>query len=371
MEKITRLKPKWLALRMMPRRIIASVFIIHWISMYTVQAQNRERIDQILATYQGENAGASLLIIQDGSVLTQRSYGYADLEQRERVTPETNFRLASVTKQFTAACILQLIDQGKLALTTSLTEVFPGFPDYGARITVKHLLNHTSGLPDYEDYVADTAFHPQIKDRGVLDIVMGLDSGYFAPGSQFRYSNSGYALLALMVETYGGLPFADYLQQHLFEPLGMDNTLAHEQGKTTVPHRAYGYTWTGNDWKRSDQSATSAVLGDGGIYSNVLDLFKWDQALYTDRILPTHLIEEAFTYNRLIDGDTVQYGYGWHLTQNADGEEVVYHTGSSTSFRNIFYRVPTRHFSIILLTNRDQPEEEAMLTLAERIAATF
>src|SRR5690606_21672180 len=139
-------------------------------------------------------------------------------------------------------------------------------------------------------------------------------------------------------------------QKHIFNPLGMSATLAHEAGKTTVPVRAYGYAQADGQWERKDQSATSAVLGDGGIYSNVVDLYKWDQALYTDKLLPQGLLDASFAYHHLSNGDTVKYGYGWHLKHNDRGEQVVYHTGSSTSFRNVFYRVPARQFSIILLT---------------------
>jgi len=195
-----------------------------------------------------------------------------------------------------------------------------------------------------------------------------LDSGYFAPGTQYRYSNSAYALLALMVEKYSGQPYGAYLQQHIFSPLGMDATLAHEAGKTTVTTRAYGYAQREGVWERRDQSSTSAVLGDGGIYSSLNDLFKWDQALYAGTVLPRHLIAQSFAYHQLASGDTVLYGYGWHLKENELGDQVVYHTGSSTSFRNVFYRVPSQRFSISLLTNRNQPAEANMVTLAERIA---
>lgn len=331
-------------------------------------AQDTAAIDRILAAYQGESPGASLLIVKDGKIALQRTYGLAETQTGRKVKANTNFRLASVTKQFTATCILQLIHQGRLTLATTLTDAFPEFPAYGSSITVQHLLTHTSGIPDYEDFVADTAFSPQIKDRGVLEILMKLDTAYFPPGTQYRYSNSAYALLALMVERYSGQSFGVYLQEHIFGPLGMASTLAHEDGKTTVPSRAYGYNMVNGSWERRDQSSTSAVLGDGGIYSNVIDMFRWDQALYTGKVLPRQWIEAAFAYNRTVNGDTVNYGYGWHLKQNAQGEQVVYHTGSSTSFRNIFYRVPSRGFSIVLLTNRNQPREEDMLTLAERIA---
>ncbi|MFC3198713.1 serine hydrolase domain-containing protein [Parapedobacter deserti] len=331
-------------------------------------SQDVRAIDRILAAYGGESPGASLLIVRDGQVLLQRHYGYADLENKQPVSAATNFRLASVSKQFTAACILQLVHQGKLDLSTTIPEAFPEFPAYGNAVTVKHLLTHTSGIPDYEDYVADTAFNPQIKDSGVLDILIQLDSGYFAPGTQHRYSNSGYALLALMVEHYSSQSFAAYLREHIFIPLGMTSTVAHEAEKTTVPARAFGYSLLNGQWKRRDQSATSAVLGDGGIYSNVMDLAIWDQALYGEDVLPAHWINESFACHKLANGDNVPYGYGWHLKKTNSGEQVVYHTGSSTSFRNIFYRIPSRRFSIILLTNRNQPQEEDMLTLAEQVA---
>ncbi len=351
---------------MIRTRIIFTLMFLP-VVWWPVMAQNVKAIDDVLLAYQGDNPGASLLIIKNGKILLQRNYGYANLEQAEPVTAVSNFRLASVSKQFTAACVLQLVERGALSLGTTLTEAFPGFPDYGAVVTVKHLLTHTSGIPDYEDYVADTAFNPQIKDQGVFDILAKLDSGYFSPGTAFRYSNSAYALLALMVERYGRQPFATYLQEHIFGPLGMGSTVAHEEGKTTVANRAYGHAKDNGHWKQKDQSSTSAVLGDGGIYSNVMDLFKWDQALYTGSVLPKHWISEAFAYHELADGTPVNYGYGWHLKHNEKDEAVVYHTGSTTSFRNIYYRIPSQHFSIMLLTNRNQPVEESMLTLAERI----
>lgn len=335
--------------------------------MRPAAAQDVAAIDRVLAAYQGDNPGAALLIIKDGAVVFERCYGYANRERDEKVTAATNFRLASVSKQFTATCILQLIDAGKLTLHTTLTQVFPGFPAYGADVTVAHLLTHTSGIPDYEDDVADTAFHPQIKDQGVLDILMQHSRGYFAPGTQYRYSNSAYALLALIVEKYSGQPYGAYLQQHIFGPLGMEGTLAYEAGKTTVATRAYGYAHEQGLWERRDQSSTSAVLGDGGIYSSLNDLFKWDQALYAGTVLPQHVIAQSFAYHQLANGDTVHYGYGWHLKKNQHGEQIVYHTGSSTSFRNVFYRIPSKRFSLILLTNRNQPAEADMVTLAERI----
>ncbi len=335
-------------------------------STLPLAAQNTEAIDRIMVPYEG-SPGASLLIINNGNVVLQRQYGYANLETNEKVAAATNFRLASVSKQFTATCILQLIDAGKLSLHTTLHEVFPDFPPYGHAVTVEHLLTHTSGIPDYEDYVADTAFNPQIKDRGVLDILAQLGEGYFVPGTQFRYSNSAYALLALIVEKYGEMPYPAYLKRHIFDPLGMQNTVAHEAGKTTVANRAFGYAADGEIWKQHDQSSTSAVLGDGGIYSNVDDLYHWDQALHAGTVLPLSLILQSVANHRLADGSAVNYGYGWHLKKDSKDRQAVYHTGSSMSFRNIFYRIPSIGLSVIVLTNRNQPAEAEMVPLAEAI----
>lgn len=330
-------------------------------------SQNLTRIDEIMTQYQGEVPGASLMIIRDGKKILTRSYGYANLEKKVPVSSQQNFRLASVTKQFTATAILQLVHRGKLSLQSNLAEIFPEFPAYGKGITVQHLLTHTSGIADYEDYVADTAMNPQIMDKGVLDIVMKLDTVYFNPGEKYRYSNTAYALLALMVEKYSGLSFDGYLQQFIFRPLDMKQTLAYINGVNEVKHRAYGYTQQDGQWKLKDQSSTSAVLGDGGIYSSVEDLYKWDQSLYANKILPAELKQEAFAYHRLNNGDTVHYGFGWHLKKSPTGKQVIYHTGSTSSFRNIIYRIPSEKTTIILLTNRNFPLEEDMIGLAERI----
>lgn len=354
----------------MKRFVTFTLIIIQ--AVQTIMAQEITSIDSILINYQGDRTpGASLMIIKNGKPVYTKSYGFADLENKIPVEPASNFRLASVTKQFTATGILQLMQKGKLNLEETLTQVFPGFPAYGKNITIRHLLNHTSGLPDYENYVEDTAFNPQIKDQGVLEILMKTDTTYFEPGTKYQYSNSAYALLALIIEKYSGFSFADYLKQNIFDPLDMNSTVAYEKGISNVKNRAYGYSRQNDVWILKDQSSTSAVLGDGGIYSNVEDLFKWDQSLYSGKILPLYLIQQATSYNTLNNGDTVHYGFGWHLKKNKRNEQVVYHTGSTTSFRNIFYRIPGKQFSVILLTNRNKPLEEDMVGLAEKIMAAF
>jgi CubicO group peptidase (beta-lactamase class C family) len=221
------------------------------------------------------------MVIKNGEIIFQKGYGLANIELKQPVIETTNFRLASVTKQFTAMSILLLIERGKLKYNTALKEIFPDFPEFGSKINIKHLLQHTSGLIDYEDLIHDSVTI-QLKDKDVLELMMKTNSTYFEPGSQHKYSNSGYALLALTVEKISGKPFRDFLYDNIFKPLEMENTIAFENNINEVTNRAYGYTITENGIDLTDQSITSAVLGDGGIYSSLNDLYLWDQSLYTE-----------------------------------------------------------------------------------------
>ena len=237
-----------------------------------------DQVDVLMQRYQGSVPGVSLLVLRNGKAVVRRSYGFADLERRVAATPQTNYRLASVTKQFTAASVLLLAQQGKLSMSDRLKRWLPSLPPALDSVTIKHLLTHTSGIVDYEDLIPDSAT-TQVHDLDVLHLLESKDSTYFKPGTNYRYSNSGYALLALIVERASGKRFAAFLHDRIFASLGMNNTVAYEEGFSIVANRAYGYTMKDSAWVRKDQSVTSAVLGDGGIYSSIDDLAKWDAAL--------------------------------------------------------------------------------------------
>ncbi|MGH8187400.1 MAG: serine hydrolase domain-containing protein, partial [Steroidobacteraceae bacterium] len=237
------------------------------------------RIDALMRDYEGQVPGASVLVVRESVPLVRSSYGLADLEQRTPAMPATNYRLASVTKQFTAAAILLLAEDGRLTLDDGVRKWLPTLPDAAQAVTIRQLLTHTSGLIDYEDVIPES-FSGQLKDADVLRLLASQDRTYFAPGTSYRYSNSGYALLALIVERTSDLSFAAFLRKRIFMPLGMGNTVAYEDGQSTVVNRAFGYSSSGGAWTRTDQSQTSAVLGDGGIYSSIDDLARWDAALY-------------------------------------------------------------------------------------------
>ena len=306
-------------------------------------------MDALMQRYQGEAPGAAVAVIRDG-VATNHVYGYAELERRERITSATNFRLASVTKQFTAAAILLLVEDGKLSLDESLRARFPSLPAATASITIRHLLTHTSGLIDYEDVIPESLTR-QLHDSDVLSLLESQDRTYFAPGTSYRYSNSAYALLALIVSQISGNSFAQFLKSRIFRPLHMDNTVAFEDGISTVSHRAYGYTENNGTWQRTDQSQTSAVLGDGGIYSSLDDLAKWDAALYDERLLKRGSLEAAFAPATKTDDPNIDYGFGWRITG-----ETLWHSGETMGFRNVIVRYPRRRLTVIVLTNRNEPE---------------
>jgi CubicO group peptidase (beta-lactamase class C family) len=310
------------------------------------------KIDGLFADFNHPNApGASVTVIQSGEVLLAKGYGLANLEEKIPCTPETNFRLASLTKQFTAMSILILADRKKLSLDEPLTAFFPEFPSYGKQITVRHLLGHTSGLLDYEDLIPEGTTIP-VLDRDVLRLLLKQDRTYFPPGSKFRYSNSGYSLLSLIVEVRSGTPFELFLKKNIFEPLKMNHSLAYEQGFAIIPDRAYGYSASGQGFTRTDQSLTSSVLGDGGIYTSVSELFKWDQSLYTTKLVSAKWLKLAFTPGTLpTDFPNSHYGFGWYIG-NYRGLKEVWHYGETCGFTTRIARLPEKKFTLVILTNR-------------------
>ncbi|HKT88145.1 MAG TPA: serine hydrolase domain-containing protein [Candidatus Sulfotelmatobacter sp.] len=331
------------------------------------------QIDSIFVPLKSSNApGAAVLVVHDGQIVFRHGYGVTDLRTLHPITPETDFRLASFTKQFTAACIMLLVRDGKLRYNETLTDIFPEFPAYGRRITVRNLLNHTSGLPDYEDILTKQYPNtpddkiPQIHDAGVLKLLEQQSSGKFPPGSKWEYSNSGYATLAMIVERVSGERFGQFLHDRIFAPLKMDHTLAYEKGKNEVPHRAYGHTKEKDGWRETDQSSTSAVLGDGGIYTSIDDLVKWDRALREHTLLTAAEMQPALTPVQPTSanatqpgGKPVRYGFGWFLDPYM-GHQRMYHDGETVGFLTTIQRFPDDKLTVIVLANRTDISPEAL-----------
>jgi CubicO group peptidase (beta-lactamase class C family) len=267
------------------------------------------------------------------------------------VRTSTNFRLASVTKAFTAMCVLKLVDNEKIHLDDRLSAFIPGLPSYADDITVRQMLDHTSGLGDYENDVPKD-YPGQVHEDYVVKKVGGLPSTYFTPGSRFQYSDTAYVLLAIIVERVSGVPFSRYMEREIFAPLGMTGSRLYEGEGVKIKDRAYGYTRSGSGFRSNDQSKTSATLGDGCVYSSIHDLMKWDRALNSDGLVGDDLLAEAFSPGRLTDGSPTEYGFGWFII-NRRGVKILHHAGETAGFQHKFIRVPEERLAIIILTNRD------------------
>ena len=352
------------------------------------------QIDKIFAPLIREKSpGLAVLVRQDGRTLLERGYGVRELRAFTKIDPQTNFRLASCTKQFTAMSIMLLVHDGKLRYNDTLTDVFPDFPAYGKAITVRHLLNHTSGLPDYEDLMdaaeksnGSAIWTPerQIQDDEVLTLLMKEKSGKFSPGTSWAYSNSGYVVLGLVVAKASGKPFPDFLHERIFAPLQMEHTLAYQNAKNEVPNRAYGHSKDGDKLVETDQSPTSATLGDGGVYSSLDDLAKWDDALARHTLLSEAEMQPALSSVQLADGSQpkwpakretssdnlhpgkpVFYGFGWFVDPYK-GHQRMYHSGGTMGFGTYITRFVRDNLTVIVLCNRtDLDPEKLALQVAD------
>ncbi|HVE77648.1 MAG TPA: serine hydrolase domain-containing protein [Gemmatimonadaceae bacterium] len=308
--------------------------------------------------------GASIAVVRGGTVAYVRAYGLADLETRTAAAPPTSYRLASLTKHITAAAVVRLVRDGRLAYDDAIGDLLPGLPDYAKRATVRQLLTHTSGLPDYETYVPDDAPY-QVNDADVPALLRRAPGPLSPAGTAFRYSNTGYALLALIVEQRAGTDFTRHLDERFFRPLGLRSMVAHVEGRTTVPNRAWGYSAASPGWRRTDQSPTSAVLGDGGVYASVEDLARWLIALDEGQVLTREEQELALTPAGLPDGADTPYGFGWFVDREGDRVRAWHH-GETVGFTNGVVRYPAARGAVVILTNRTGGEPWAA---AGRIAA--
>jgi CubicO group peptidase (beta-lactamase class C family) len=344
-----------------------------------------KQADAIFSSVTQEKApGLAVLVRKDRRAALEKGYGVRDLRTHVKIDQHSNFRLASFTKQFSAMAVMLLVNDGKLRYDQTLTEVFQDFPAYGKNISIRNLLNHTGGLPDYEDLmdaqekIKGPIWSPerQIQDDEVLALLKKETKGKFAPGTSWSYSNSGYVVLGLIVAKASGQPYGDFLRARIFAPLHMDHTIVYQKGKNEVANRGFGHSKEGDALKETDQSSTSATLGDGGIYSNLEDLAKWDDALQSHTLLTADEMNSALVPAKLANGKPtlwpvesnddnlhpgkpVSYGFGWFLDPYW-GHPRMWHTGSTMGFRTIIERFTADNLTIIILCNRTDLDPEAL-----------
>lgn len=320
--------------------------------------------------YQEQIPGLALAVIKNGKILKAQGYGFADLKSKIPVTTNTVFRIASVSKQFVATAIMMLVEEGKLNLDDPVSKYLEGTPNEWKLITIRHLLTHTSGIPDFLN--ENIRVHSWLYgfDRGVFKAVA--DSPlHFAPGDEFRYSNSNYHLLGMIIRKASGSAYGDFLGKRIFEPLGMTQTLV-SPIKGPVLGLAVGYGWHDNHLQPSDNVAAPVkASAGGGIVSTISDIAKWDAALYTEKLLKRSSLEQMWTPVRLNDGMKARYGFGWATSGRGDGGHlIISHQGNFTGFSSAIYRAVDDRLTVIILDNRHD-SYGAAAGLSQKIARLY
>jgi CubicO group peptidase (beta-lactamase class C family) len=306
--------------------------------------------------------GAALAVIKDGRIVKTNAYGLANLEWQTPVTLDTSFEIGSVTKQFTAAAILVLAQEGRLSVDDVISRHLPGTPATWRQITLRHLLTHTSGLKNYTGLPGFELTRHLTQSQFVAQIAA--HALEFPPGARWSYCNTGYNLLGYVVENVSGTNYVAFLQQRLFTPLQMTATTSRDPG-AVIPHRANGYETNATGQFINRDFDLTDIFSAGEIVSTVGDLAKWNVALDTGKILTPASREEMWTPVRLNDGSSHPYGFGWFL-EPYQGHPNVGHSGATDGFSASLQRFPEANLTVIVLCNSD--EFDIATKLARQIA---
>ena len=312
------------------------------------------RVDELFAEWdKPDSPGCAIAIIKAGELIYKRGYGMADLEHDIVISPESIFDIGSTSKQFTAMCIALLVHQGKLSLEDTLHDYIPEMVKYEHPITIRHLVHHTSGIRDYISLMdlAGMRFENEYPLEEVIGLLSQQKELNFVPGEEFLYSNSGYLLLAEVVKRISGHSLREFSDEHIFTPLGMKSTHFHDDLSEIVKNRAIGYSPTQGGGYQIDMSI-SDLIGDGCLYTNVEDLFKWDQNFYNNTLggFGQDLIEMVTTVGTLNNGELLNYAYGLFIDEYK-GLSIIQHSGSWMGYVAEFSRFPQQRYSVICLSN--------------------
>lgn len=329
--------------------------------------QNRvQKIDSTLtALHSSGKLNGNILVAEKGKVLFKKSFGIANEETKEKLNENSIFELASCSKQFTAMAIMILKEKGRLHLDDNISKYIPELSFYNG-ITIRHLLNHTAGLPDYME-VMDSIFDKSkiATNKDVVTIFSKIQPKIlFAPSTEYAYSNTGYALLAYIIEKASRATYADFLEKSIFKPLKMNRTFVYSRrfAPKQVGNYAFGYVYSENlkNYSLPDNLEETkmvfwldGIVGDGCVNSTVNDLLKWDRALYTNKLLSKKGMNEIFQVATLNDKSLTKYGFGWEIDDNADFGKIVSHGGGWPGYVTYIERDITNDKTIIILQNHD------------------
>jgi CubicO group peptidase (beta-lactamase class C family) len=329
-----------------------------------------EQIDALFASFtEGVRPGAAVMVIRDGEIVHSKGYGFADLEHKVPISPDSVFRLGSVSKQFTAMAIAMVADRGLLDYDEPVVKYVPGLSFFKG-VTIRHLLTHTSGLPDYYDefdaspWVVEGTI-PSNSDTIAYLGTMG--EPLFGPGERYEYSNPAYEVLTLIVEAVTGQTYADFMRQEVFTPLGMSDSVIHDHRRPDIQRRVLGYSGTDDGFELNDDDPLNGIVGSGSQFSSLKDFFYWDQALYGDSLVSESTRQQVFTRAKLNDGEEIDYGFGWRLDRYHDQRRIA-HGGSWVGFRTAIARYPDIGLSVVVLMNYAEAEPEQ---LSDRVADIY
>ncbi len=335
------------------RLVVASLFagaalIAQQSCQSTEPMQNNEDIARIVEShYPEENGpGVSLLIKVDGRDPLLWTHGIGNLEENTPITKESRFRMASVSKQFTARAVFLLAERELLTMEDSLSQFFDDLPPAMRKLTLAQLLTHSSGIWEYETLIPENQ-REQISDRDVLDLIRTVDTLHFEPGTDFRYSNTGYCLLSLVVEQASGMPYADFMRQEMFEPLEMPNAQLF-QADLPIEDRVFGYRPGAGGPQFADQSVTSATKGDGCVYISPSEYLRW-----FDHFIGNESYLERMETHKVPVKDGIFYGFGLFMATDAESGETryIFHSGQTSGFRTVVYHDLKTRNSYVLFSN--------------------
>jgi CubicO group peptidase (beta-lactamase class C family) len=303
-------------------------------------------IDKLMSTlYERGQFNGAILVAERGEIIYRKAFGKANFQTGAEFTPETPSNIGSVTKQFTAMAIMILAERKKLSYDAPISKYIPEFSRSArfSKITLRVLLTHTSGIPDYGDLAINDS---GLNQKGLIAALLKKEDALAKPGLKYRYSNPGYALLGIVVERVSDRRFGDFLEQEIFKPAGMSDTFVYDRHEKKNVRTAAGYGQFG----QVDDGGPTAIPGDGGIYSTVVDLFRWDQVLYTDKLVPQSALAEAFSPGKVEEG-TSTYGFGWNIA-GENGNKYLWHQGNHAGFRAFIGRWLQDRVTVIMLTNK-------------------
>ena len=342
-----------------------------------------QRLDAVCRRMFHQNEpGAALLVMIGDKVVFDRGYGFADMDTKQPIDGDTFFNIASVSKQFTAVAILQLASEGRLSLDDTASKYFPEFQaDFWQKITLRHLLSHSSGIPDARNYPREIKIYGD--EALSTEYMLTLDHLNFEPGTAYEYINPTFVLLGYVVEKVSSQPFTDYVEEHIFKPAGMAQTLYFDRDRQDlIPNMAHGYAFVDEiprRWAEYDfgEETFFATRADGGIYTSTHEFARWERALRSDSVLSQEYLQEAWTPQIEVSGSpwsdyqnrpNTYYGYGWFIEPATDStNKVIYHTGDNGGFQILAARYPVSNALVLIFANRADWDRYALMQKIEGI----